>query len=106
MDTIEFKMIESEKDILYTDTPEKQYAEKVEIGHRRKYAQFFTSFPIALFMAKWVGGAENCSKILEPAFGLGVFSRAMLKLKDENLEIVGFETDNVIIKESRRTQFT
>jgi adenine-specific DNA-methyltransferase len=93
-------MSDAEKNILYTNMPEKQYAEKVEFEHRKKYAQFFTPFPIALFMAKWIGAAENCSKILEPAFGLGVFSRAMLKLEDENLEIVGFETDNVIIKES------
>ncbi|OQX27516.1 MAG: modification methylase [Desulfobacteraceae bacterium IS3] len=93
-------MTDIEKDILYTNIPEKQYAEKVAIDHRKKYAQFFTPFPVALFMAKWITSAENCSKILEPAFGLGIFSRAMLKLKDENLKIVGFETDNVILKEA------
>jgi len=95
-------MSETEKNVLFSNTPENEYSENVDIGHRKKYAQFFTPFPIASFMAKWVTSGENCHRILEPAFGLGIFSRILKKAETEKFEIRGFETDKLIIKEAEK----
>ena len=53
---------------------ENEYSNSTPIAHRKKYAQFFTPFPIADLMAKWILGNENLKTVLEPAFGLGIFS--------------------------------
>ena len=60
---------------------ELEYVKKVSNEHRKKYAQFFTPEQISDFMASWVLGSKKEKKvILEPAFGLGVFSRSLYKL--------------------------
>jgi len=75
---------------------ENEYCSITDISHRKKFAQFFTPYDIADFMAEWViGESKQTKKILEPAFGLGIFSRAMLK-KNTNLSITGFDIDNHI----------
>ena len=61
-----------------TNEIEREYSKFTSIEHRKKFAQFFTPFPIADLMAKWLLGNENLKTVLEPAFGLGVFSRALL----------------------------
>jgi adenine-specific DNA-methyltransferase len=83
------------------NTIEQDYVASISIEHRKKYAQFFTPFSIADLMAQWVLGNENLKTVLEPAFGLGVFSRALLSRK-ENVEIKGFEIDSTIFKEANR----
>ena len=82
---------------------ENRYAKSTPIEHRKKFAQFFTPFPIANLMAKWVLGNANLKNVLEPAFGLGVFSRALLS-QNENIEITGFDVDESIL-ESANTYF-
>ena len=52
---------------------ESDYSKSISLEHRKKFAQFFTPFPIADLMAKWILGNENLKTVLEPAFGLGVF---------------------------------
>ena len=74
-------------------TTEKEYLTEVGVEHRKKFAQFFTPETIASFMAQWVvqehrGNAD----ILEPAFGLGVFSRALQQLNPE-VAITGYDID-------------
>ena len=54
---------------------EKEYTKKVSLSHRKKYAQFFTPEPIAELMVDWLLKGKNISTLLEPAFGLGVFTR-------------------------------
>jgi adenine-specific DNA-methyltransferase len=76
-------------------SPETDYTKTVSSAHRKKYAQFFTPEPIADLMAKWLLGHENLQTVLEPAFGLGVFSRAILNYKTD-IEITGFEIDETI----------
>lgn len=50
---------------------EKEYCSITDISHRKKFAQFFTPYDIADFMAEWViGESKQTKKILEPAFGL------------------------------------
>ncbi len=74
---------------------EKEYTKKVSITHRKKFAQFFTPEPIAQIMVDWLVKEEDFSTLLEPAFGLGVFSRLILKRKS-NIKITGFDVDPII----------
>lgn len=74
---------------------EEDYASSVSIVHRKKFAQFFTPLPIAELMAKWILGNDNLKTVLEPAFGLGIFSRTILSLK-KDVSIKGFEIDSTI----------
>ena len=78
---------------------EKTYSQKVGLSHRKKYAQFFTPEEIAAVMVDWVLKNHSLTKILEPAFGLGVFSRILLE-KKPNLEIKGFDVDPIIFEEA------
>jgi adenine-specific DNA-methyltransferase len=80
---------------------EADYSETVSLEHRKKFAQFFTPYPIAELMAKWLLGNENLQIVLEPAFGLGVFSRVLLSKKC-NLQINGFEIDNLIFEKAEK----
>lgn len=78
-------------------TIEQRYTEISELSHRKKYAQFFTPNPIADFMARWVlGCCSGPADILEPAFGLGIFSRCLLKI-NQNINISGYEIDPEIL---------
>ena len=74
---------------------EDDYSQSTSIAHRKKFAQFFTPLPIAELMAKWVLGNDNLKTILEPAFGLGIFSRTILSLK-QDVSVKGFEIDPII----------
>lgn len=83
-----------------TNEIENEYSKFTTIEHRKKYAQFFTPFQIADLMAKWLIGNEGLKTVLEPAFGLGVFSRALLNY-NENLKIKGFEIDQNIFDKAK-----
>jgi adenine-specific DNA-methyltransferase len=80
---------------------ENDYSKSISIEHRKKFAQFFTPFTIADLMAKWILGNDNLKTVLEPAFGLGVFSRAVLNHK-ENVKIKGFEVDKTIFENAKQ----
>lgn len=79
---------------------EKKYSKNTDLEHRKKFAQFFTPQPIADLMSDWLLGNENCKTILEPAFGLGIFSRTLLN-KNNNLNIKGFDIDETILNEAK-----
>ncbi len=79
---------------------EKIYIENVNLSHRKKFAQFFTPETIADLMADWLIGNNKLKTVLEPAFGLGVFSRNLLK-KNPVLNIRGFDIDETILKEAQ-----
>lgn len=79
---------------------EKKYKNKTSLTHRKKFAQFFTPQPIASLMSDWLLGNKSLKTVLEPAFGLGVFSRSLLS-KHDKLKIKGFDIDEVILNESR-----
>lgn len=83
-----------------TILPETHYTNTVSAAHRKQFAQFFTPLPIADLMAKWLLGHENLQSVLEPAFGLGVFSRAILNYKTD-IEITGFEIDTTILEHAK-----
>lgn len=79
-----------------TNTIETEYSLSVGIEHRKKYAQFFTPADIAEVMADWLIGNAGLSDVLEPAFGLGIFSRVLLS-RNSDLKITGFDIDGVIL---------
>ena len=75
---------------------EREYVKIVPLEHRKKFAQFFTPEQISDFMATWVlNGRKDKVDILEPAFGLGVFSRSMYKLNPQ-IRVVGYDIDKTI----------
>lgn len=76
---------------------EKDYSEKIPMSHRRKFGQFFTPEPIAQLMIDWLLKSNNVFTLLEPAFGLGIFSRLSLGHK-KKIEIKGFEIDPTIFQ--------
>ena len=80
---------------------ELNYSKEVSLEHRKKFAQFFTPYSIAELMAEWLLGNENLRTVLEPAFGLGVFSRILLSKKN-NISIKGFEIDNLIFEKAQK----
>jgi adenine-specific DNA-methyltransferase len=87
MQTFNPRMVANEIELEYLNTTSGQ--------HRKKFAQFFTPLTIANFMAKWLLGNPNLKTVLEPAYGLGIFSRALLAHKSD-LHIKGFEIDPVM----------
>lgn len=87
-------------EIISTDNSvETDYSKKISLEHRKKFAQFFTPFSIAKLMSNWLLNNQNLKTVLEPAFGLGVFSRALLSIK-KDINIKGFEVDKTIYSES------
>ena len=76
-------------------TLEEKYISNVSLNHRKKYAQFFTPNNIAHFMCKWILGAAKINSILEPAYGLGIFSRTIRTSCD--IKIDAYETDDIIL---------
>ncbi len=83
---------------------EKRYSKLISLEHRKKFAQFFTPFELASLMADWLLGNPNLITVLEPAFGLGVFSRA-LSSKKSDLLIKGFDIDDKIFAEAKEIFF-
>lgn len=83
-------------------TFESKYTKKVDLQHRKKFAQFFTPQPIAELMVNWLLGNKHITDILEPAFGLGIFSRTLLD-KNPELNIKGFDIDKTIFNEAKKT---
>lgn len=79
---------------------EKGYSKSISLEHRKKFAQFFTPYQLASLMADWLLGNQNLKTVLEPAFGLGVFSRALLS-KNSELTINGFDIDETIFAEAK-----
>ena len=79
---------------------EKSYSKSISLEHRKKFAQFFTPFQLASLMTDWLLGNQNINTVLEPAFGLGVFYRALLSKKSE-LSIKGFDIDETIFAEAK-----
>ena len=76
---------------------ENEYVKKVNLEHRKKYAQFFTPEAISDFMASWVldGRLDGVIEILEPAYGLGIFSRSLSKINSE-IHVDGYDIDKTI----------
>lgn len=84
---------------------EQEYIRITESGHRKKYAQVFTPEVISDFMARWVYHDGQGKKNLEPAYGLGVFSRSLHSL-DPAVEVTAYEVDEHILAIARENLTT
>ncbi len=73
-----------------------EYCDKIDISHRKEFAQFFTPPVVARLMAEWVlkDGRKN---ILDPAFGLGIFFEESKELRHD-ISFTTFEIDSNILK--------
>lgn len=80
---------------------EQEYGALVPLQHRKKFAQFFTPEPIAELMASWLLGNPCLETVLEPAFGLGVFSRELRRHR-KDIEITGYEIDERILSRAEQ----
>ena len=80
---------------------EKEYKKQTNLSHRKKYAQFFTPESIAKIMVNWILNLQNIESVLEPAFGLGVFSRLILEKKND-VNITAFDVDPTIFEIAKR----
>lgn len=78
-----------------TAVAENKYSQTIPLGHRKEFAQFFTPVEIAQFMSRWLLQNQSVYSVLEPAFGLGIFSRTLLEEKT-NLQITGYDIDPTI----------
>ena len=87
------------KQHIASNEPEKEYSQFVSLEHRKKYAQFFTPYPIAQFMANWITANKQMQTVLDPAFGLGIFARAIRQINKECI-IKGFEIDSTILQQA------
>lgn len=85
----------------FRDNIESDYTRRVPVEHRKRFAQFFTPAAIAEVMAGWLLKNEQMETVLEPAFGLGIFSRVLLS-KKKNLAIKGFDVDECIFNAAKK----
>lgn len=75
-------------------TPEQKYIASTPLVHRKKYAQFFTPQKIAEFMCHWILQGKKKTHVLEPAYGLGIFSRVLAQYS--TLPVDAYEIDGKI----------
>jgi adenine-specific DNA-methyltransferase len=75
-------------------TLEQKYIASTSLDHRKRYAQFFTPEKIAEFMCQWVLQGKQKTRVLEPAYGLGIFSRILAQ--NATLPVDAYEIDGQI----------
>lgn len=79
------------------------YTSEVTTEHKKKLGQFFTPLLVAKFMAGFCLVKKERIKLLDPGFGLGILSCALIEHLIEKyseikeIELVAFETDDRII---------
>ncbi len=88
--------------IFYSDSPEQAYAARADPEHVKMLGQFFTPFSVACFMARWVINNPHCKTVLDPAVGLGIFFRAILKESDNRSQtLIGYDVDPQVLSEAK-----
>lgn len=83
-------------------TLEQKYIASTPLDHRKKYAQFFTPEKIAEFMCHWVLQGKQKTRVLEPAYGLGIFSRVLTQ--NTTLPVDAYEIDGLIFASALPTR--
>ncbi|APB34046.1 N-6 DNA methylase [Gloeomargarita lithophora Alchichica-D10] len=77
---------------------ELRYIEETPLNYRKDYGQFFTPPPVARLMVKWIL-KDNPERVLDPAFGLGVFYDEAIRISLRNqINFVGYEIDKNILE--------
>lgn len=76
---------------------EKTYIKEVALDYRKRHGQFFTPNPVAKLMVEWILKSKP-ERVLDPAFGLGVFYDELKKLEhSRRINFVGYEIDSHIL---------
>lgn len=91
-------------DKIFTEVPENEYLKSVPYDHRKKLGQFFTPMFIADLMTEWVVNNESGKEILDPALGLGIFFRSIVKNHSDKINLfkfIGYEIDKNMMKLSK-----
>mgnify|MGYP001773966684 FL=1 len=91
-------------DKIFSELPEKEFLKSTPYEHRRKLGQFFTPMFIADLMTEWVVNNESGTEILDPALGLGIFFRSIVKNHFDRIKrfnFIGYEIDKNMVKFSR-----
>ncbi|MBN2063271.1 MAG: SAM-dependent DNA methyltransferase [Sedimentisphaerales bacterium] len=66
------------------------------MAYRKEYGQFFTPPVVSDLMVRWLI-KDNPKRILDPAFGLGVFFDSVNDLYNQPFEFTGYEIDNQLL---------
>lgn len=81
-----------------------QYTKNVSSIHKKELGQFFTPLEIAKFMAEKIDIVKSQIKILDPGFGTGILTCALIehliKKKVKEIELSCYEIDLDIIPDS------
>jgi len=88
-------------DEIFAELPEEEYLKSVSYTYRKKLGQFFTPMFMADFMTEWIINNESGTEILDPALGLGIFFRSIIKnhsTKVKKLRFIGYEIDTKMIE--------
>ena len=83
-----------DKDKIFTEIPEREYLKSIPYEHRRKLGQFFTPMFIADLMTEWIVNNESGTVILDPALGLGIFFRSIMKNHFDKIKKFNFRIRN------------
>lgn len=92
----------------YADRLGIYYTRQVTTGHKKKNGQFFTSIPIAQFMASYSDLTKQTIKILDPGCGTSILSCALVEHlvatsnNIEFIELIVYETDYNLIPFSHK----
>ncbi|SDK17341.1 HsdM family class I SAM-dependent methyltransferase [Sediminibacillus albus] len=70
-----------------------KYYHQVPASARKQLGQYFTPPAIARPMKTWVTGKQNCTKLLDPAVGLGELAVEI----PENISVTGYDIDKNIL---------
>lgn len=88
---------------IFSNEIEERYVANTDLAIRKKFAQYFTPFEIAQFMARWVvGGERKLETVLDPAVGLGVFVRAIASVTEKKIAIKGYDIDPSILSLTKK----
>lgn len=96
-------------DDLFTELPEKIYSNSISLKYRKKLGQFFTPSFIADLMTAWIinnpTNKSDSMEILDPALGLGIFIRSIIKNypnKIKSFNFIGYEIDKTLVELSEK----
>ncbi|RKZ35076.1 SAM-dependent DNA methyltransferase [bacterium] len=84
---------------------EDKYIRRTPYEYRKKMGQFFTPIHVADFMSPWVINNKSGKTILDPAVGLGIFFRSILKSHPEDAhsyKFIGCDVCDKIIEEAKK----
>ncbi len=79
---------------------EQEYSALVSLAHRKQFAQFFTPESVAKLMSSWLLGHGELKTVLEPAFGLGIFTRHLIAFRPD-ITVTGYEIDEEIYRKAK-----